>query len=255
VVKEAGAAERPLISVLQKEITGITQGPATRQDRIYSTCPTRRTATAWAVPGRYAQRHAVFVGEHLCLSRPFCACICHALHHAVGRRSGRRAPVLAAASPFLGTTQGSPCFKSTCRDRDGMAQIALPCVHHPSRTPACTELPSTAIVGGRIYHGVTPCSKTKASNVRPSLPVDPAQVPETAGRLTSPPWPPFSNPRARLAKRTRRDVNKATCNHHASPLGDDVGSPIARALPALPALPYPTPGSRRHQQRVLRLRW
>ncbi|KAL5431062.1 hypothetical protein PMIN05_009775 [Paraphaeosphaeria minitans] len=84
VVKEAGAAERPLISVLQKESTGITQGAG---HRIYSECPmahrpwpiARRPPAsrsclprvAWAVPGRDVQRHAVFVvGDHLCLLTP-----------------------------------------------------------------------------------------------------------------------------------------------------------------------------------------
>ncbi|KAF9731128.1 hypothetical protein PMIN01_11087 [Paraphaeosphaeria minitans] len=72
VVKEAGAAERPLISVLQKESTGITQGAG---HRIYSECPMAHRSclprVAWAVPGRDVQRHAVFVvGDHLCLLTP-----------------------------------------------------------------------------------------------------------------------------------------------------------------------------------------
>jgi hypothetical protein len=117
--------------------------------------------------------------------------------------------------------------------------VAYACLH---------RAPSIAIVVGRIHHGATPRSKTNKSNVRPSLPVELAQVPGTAGRLSSPPWPPSSNPRARLAKGTRRDVNNATCSHRVSPLSDDVGSSIARALPALscPALPCPIP----HQEAV-----
>ncbi|KAF2450759.1 hypothetical protein P171DRAFT_503433 [Karstenula rhodostoma CBS 690.94] len=97
VVKEAGAAGRPLISVLQKESTGITQGPGTGYIQNVH-CPTCRTATVWAGPcldatcsGTPSSWASISAS-----SRPFCACICHAPHHAAGRR-----PAPSARRPAL----------------------------------------------------------------------------------------------------------------------------------------------------------
>ena len=161
-----GRLRPSLISVLQKESTGIAQGPRTRQEQdISRPAPARSTrmSTLSSRPWPFTRSRSP------CLHRPKApkpppsahasAMLSHS-HSPPGPGGALRSSAVCSAAPLGGTLQGCSRFRSTRCYGNGMAQIALPCVHRPEPEPALSD------VARKVRRGVAQHTTAKPSAMR-----------------------------------------------------------------------------------------